>query len=96
MKINLKDIYYNHLWWGWQVVLILISLFFLIFGIQILIHAYRLNNPFYFILFFFSSNLIILISAVILAGLIYRLYGVFRLIRGKKGEKGKEEGDSEI
>ncbi len=87
MKLNLKDAYYNYLWWGWQIILILISIFFLYFGIEVLIHAYKMDNPFYFIITFFSSNLIIMISAVILAGLVYRLYGVIRLIRGKKGQR---------
>ena len=48
------------------------SVFFLVFGIILLISSYRLNDPFSFVLTFFASNLIILISAVILLGLVYR------------------------
>ena len=60
-------------WWIRQIILVLVSCFFLIFGIQLLISAYGLNNPFWFIMTFFSSNLIILISAALLIGFIYRM-----------------------
>ena len=53
--------------------LILISLFFLVFGIQLLIAAYHLNNPFWFVMTFFASNLIILISGALLVGFILRM-----------------------
>ncbi|NCO61569.1 MAG: hypothetical protein COZ70_02765 [Deltaproteobacteria bacterium CG_4_8_14_3_um_filter_51_11] len=43
------------------------------FGIQLLVAAYHLNNPSYFILTFFASNLIILISAVLILGFILRM-----------------------
>jgi hypothetical protein len=60
-------------WWIWQVILTLAGSFFLFFGIHLLIAAYRLKNPFWFIMTFFASNLIILISATILVGIIYRM-----------------------
>ncbi len=82
----LKKMYFRYLWWIWQVVLVLLALFFLVLGIQILLYAYRLEDPFNFILAFFSSNLIILISLVLLAGFIYRIIGVYRLV-GKKGRR---------
>lgn len=53
--------------------LILISLFFLMLGIDLLVAAYRLNNPFNFVMTFFASNLMILISAVLALGFILRL-----------------------
>ena len=84
MTIKLKEIYFNYLWWIWQSVLIFVTLFFLVLGIEILIKSYKLNDPFYFIMIFFSSNLIILISAVLMAGFIYRMISVYRLIN-KKG-----------
>ena len=87
IKEILKDIYFNYLWWIWQTVLLLVCGFFLVLGIQILIKAYELNNPFYFMMIFFSSNLIILISAVLGAGLCYRMLGVYRLINKKNGDK---------
>jgi len=48
-----------------QVALLIISLFFLLFGIQVLRFAYRLNDPFAFVMTFFASNLMILISAAL-------------------------------
>jgi len=82
----LKKIYFKYLWWFWQIILILLSVFFMILGIQVLIYAYRLDDPFNFVMSFFASNLMILISLVLLAGFIYRLYGVYRLIAQKRGQ----------
>ena len=65
-------------------VLIIFAVFFMILGIQVLIFAYRLNDPFDFILSFFASNLMILISLVLAAGFIYRMFGVYRLISQKR------------
>ncbi|RJP85101.1 MAG: hypothetical protein C4518_17230 [Desulfobacteraceae bacterium] len=84
MKEKIKRFYFNYLWWIWQTILVLFSVFFMIFGIEILIKSYTLNNPFYFMMIFFASNLIILISVVLIAGFIYRIVGVFRLVHQKK------------
>lgn len=91
MKLTLKEIYFNYLWWIWQIILVFFCCFFLVLGIQILIKSYQLNNPFYFIMIFFSSNLIILISLVIMAGLLYRMLGVYRLIYNKKEDEETSE-----
>jgi putative effector of murein hydrolase LrgA (UPF0299 family) len=61
-------------WWIRQVILTLVGCFFLGFGIQLLISAYRLENPFWFVMTFFASNLIILISAALLVGFIVRMF----------------------
>jgi len=58
--------------------------FFIIFGIQLLIAAYRLKDPFYFIMTFFSSNLIILISATLLIGFVYRMVRMYKKIRNSE------------
>lgn len=81
---KIKNIYFNDVWWIWQTILIFISGFFLTVGIEILIKSYKLNNPFYFIMIFFASNLIILISGILMVGFIYRMVGVFKLIHKKK------------
>ena len=60
------------------VVLILVSLFFTAFGVLVLISAYRLGNPFEFIITFFAANFIILISAALCVGFIIRLIHLFR------------------
>ncbi len=54
------------IWWMKHIALVFLSLFFLVFGIMVLISAYHLNDPYQFIMSFFSSNFIILISATLL------------------------------
>jgi hypothetical protein len=66
------------LWWIRQFILILMGCFFLVFGIHLLILAYRLNDPSWFIMTFFASNLIILISAALLIGFILRIVNVLK------------------
>ena len=77
------------LWWIRQIFFTLVGCFFLLFGILLLISAYGLNNPFWFIMTFFSSNLIILISAALLVGFIIRMisYG------NKEDEQSSEKKD---
>jgi hypothetical protein len=65
-------------WWVRHIVLIGAGLFFLLFGIQLLVLAYRLDDPFNFVMTFFASNLIILISATILVGLVIRMVVTIR------------------
>ena len=76
-----------YFWWIRQVVLLLAGCLFLFFGIQLLIGAYQLKDPSWFIMLFFSSNLIILISATILVGIIYRMI-TFR--------RGYKSGDAQL
>jgi hypothetical protein len=59
--------------WIKHILLVLLSCFFLLFGIHILIAAYTLNDPFSFILTFFASNFMILISATLIFVFIYRM-----------------------
>lgn len=61
-----------------QGIFIVIGGFFLFFGIHLLLAAYRLKDPGYFVLTFFASNLMILISAVLLLGFILQLLKAFR------------------
>lgn len=56
-----------------MIVLIIISLFFMVVGINLLISAYQLNDPFSFVMVLFASNLMILISAALCLGFILRL-----------------------
>jgi len=65
-------------WWARQILFTLAALFFLIFGINLLISAYSLEDPFYFIMTFFASNLIILISLVMLVGFFFQVKKVVR------------------
>jgi TRAP-type C4-dicarboxylate transport system permease small subunit len=56
-----------------QILLIAVGCFFLLFGVHLLISAYELNNPFWFVMTFFASNLIILISVALVIGFVIRL-----------------------
>jgi len=68
-------------WWIRQIILILIAGFYLILGIQLLVSAYQLNDPPNFILTFYASNFMILISAALLVGFIYRLVLTYRRLK---------------
>jgi len=70
-------------WWVRQVVLILIGVFFLVFGIQLLISAYQLKDPFSFLMTFFASNFIILISGTLIIGFAYRMISAYRQSKNK-------------
>ncbi|MBI9088559.1 MAG: hypothetical protein JEZ12_05040 [Desulfobacterium sp.] len=71
----------KYFWWPLQVGLVLVSLFFLIFGVDLLLGAYALKNPFYFIITFFAACLIILISLTLLVGFIIRMAGVYKRLK---------------
>ncbi len=61
-----------------RIALGIVELFFLAFGIYLLILSYHLTDPFSFIMTFFASNLVILISAVLLLGLVLKVMREYR------------------
>lgn len=71
--------------------LIIVSIFFVVLGIELLISAYRLTDPFSFILMFFASNLMILISAALCLGFVLRLKRSFGTAPPKKGVSDKNQ-----
>ena len=68
-------------WWVRNIIIGLLSIFFLIFGINALVIAYGLANPLEFIMYFFSSSLIILISAV---GIIYPFFRIREALKSNR------------
>jgi len=58
----------------------ILSSFFLFWGITLLLSAYSLKNPLEFIMLFFSSNFIILISG---AGILYAAFRLWRIFKEK-------------
>ena len=68
----------DKIWLVKQIVLVILGGFYLYFGIHLLISSYQMNNPLMFMLTFFASNLIILISAALLVGFLYRIIVVYR------------------
>jgi hypothetical protein len=55
-----------------RIALGIVEVFFLFFGIYLLVLAYHLTDPLSFIMTFFASNLVILISAALLLGTILK------------------------
>ncbi|MEW5723843.1 MAG: hypothetical protein AB1896_12095 [Thermodesulfobacteriota bacterium] len=54
------------------IVLLPLALFFLAFGVVMLISSYHQDHPVAFLAMFFSSSLIVLLSLTCLVGLVWR------------------------
>ena len=65
-------------WWTVSTASAALSIFFLIFGIELCRASYELDHPHQFILTFFASNLIILINAVFLLAVVVRMISKLR------------------
>ena len=65
-------------WWIIQVLLIGVAGFFIAFGVSLLIASYGLGDPFSFVMTFFAASLMTLISAVMVIGLVLRVWRVAR------------------
>ncbi|MCG8615469.1 MAG: hypothetical protein MI802_04585 [Desulfobacterales bacterium] len=50
----------KYTWWIIQTILLLVSVFFLLFGIDLLMAAYSFKDPFTFIMTFFAASFVIL------------------------------------
>lgn len=76
-------------WWlAGQVILTGVACFFVFFGVSLLKAAYGLKDPFSFIMTFFASNLIILISLVMVLGFVLR---IVRSLRARPPRNDVEE-----
>ena len=64
------------------------------YGIELLIGAYDLNDPFVFIMTFFAANFIILISATLIFGFVYRMVMALRQSKKKDQEQSANFNDS--
>lgn len=64
-----------------NVVVLLLSLFFLVFGIDLLVRSFKMANPLEFVMTLFSSSFIILFC---IAGI---LYVYFRFFPNKSNEE---------
>ena len=69
-------------WWVRFLFFSAVAVFFLEFGIEEMVRAYRVNHPSVFLASFFSSSFIILISGTLLVAFIWRM---FLRIKEKKG-----------
>ena len=79
-------------WWAKFIFFAALALFFLEFGVEEMIRAYRVKNPHEFLASFFSASFIILISGTLLVAFIWRMV---RRVRGLDQDKdsGKPEGE---
>lgn len=68
----------NYFWWILQIIFTLIALFFLGFGISILIGAYTLKDPFSFIMTFFAASFMILISLTLAITFVIKMVRVYK------------------
>ena len=75
----------NILIWIKNIMILLLSVLFLIIGVNTLIGSYRINNPIEFLMYFFSASLLILVCLV---GIIYFC---FRLLAVKQNGLKKDE-----
>ena len=66
------------------ILIIVVGIFFTIFGVFLLIGSYELNDPFSFVITFFASNLMILISVSISLGFAIKLHRHLRNLPPKK------------
>lgn len=74
-------------WWARFMIFSAAALFFLEFGVEEMIRAYRTQNPYDFLGSFFAASFIILISGTLLVAFIWRM-----VLKGreKTGDTGKD------
>ena len=71
----------KYTWWIFQIVLMLISLFFLFFGVNMLRASYDLDDPFSFIMAFFSASFVLVISTALALTFVIKMVRVFKRIQ---------------
>ena len=79
----------KYLWWPAQALCLLISVFFFVFGIDLIRGAYGLNDPFSFIMTFFAASFIILISLTLSLVFIIKMIRVYRRLSPSRAQGGK-------
>ena len=71
----------TYFWWFKHAAMTILSVVFLVLGVETLVASYGLANPLNFIMVFFSASLIILISLV---GILYPVLQVYTLLNPKQ------------
>ncbi|WP_320042621.1 hypothetical protein [uncultured Desulfobacter sp.] len=77
----------KYFWWIAQVLCFLISIFFFVFGIDLIRGAYGLDDPFSFIMTFFAASFIILISLAFSLVFLIKMIRVYRCLRPSKAQE---------
>lgn len=73
----------KYFWWISQILLMLVCIFFFIFGLDLLMASYGLGDPFSFIMTFFAASFILLISAALFVSFLIKMVRVFRQIQNQ-------------
>ncbi|MCF8045747.1 MAG: hypothetical protein K9J83_07785 [Desulfarculaceae bacterium] len=76
----------KYAWWTFQLTFTIISIFFAIFGVDLLIGSYSLDNPFSFIMTFFAASFMILISLALMTSFIIRMVRMYRYLAVSPGD----------
>lgn len=71
----------KYTWWLFQIIMTLVSVFFLVFGFDLLMSAYQLKDPFSFIMTFFAASFVILISGALLVSFLIKMIRVYRQLK---------------
>jgi len=71
----------KYTWWLFQVIMTLVSAFFLVFGFDLLMGAYDLKDPFSFIMTFFAASFVLLISGALLISFVIKMVRVYRHLK---------------
>ncbi|WDP88424.1 MAG: hypothetical protein HUN04_01160 [Desulfobacter sp.] len=79
----------KYTWWILQSMVVLVSVFFLVFGLDLLRASYQLGHPFEFIMTFFASSFIILISLALGAGFMIKMIRVYRQLKAPAAPENK-------
>ena len=70
----------KYTWWVFQVSMMLVSVFFLIFGLDLIIGSYSLDDPFSFIMTFFAASFVIVISLTLSISFLIKMIRLYRQI----------------
>jgi len=71
----------KYFWWTVQILCLFVSLFFFVFGVDLIRGAYGLNDPFSFIMTFFAASFIMLISLTLALVALIKMIRVYRRLR---------------
>jgi len=71
----------KYTWWVFQIIMTLVSGFFLVFGIDLIIGSYSLKDPFSFIMTFFAASFVILFSFTLMISFLIKMFRVYQQIK---------------
>ena len=79
----------KYFWWAAQVLCLLISIFFIVFGVDLIRGSYGLGDPFSFIMTFFAGSFVFLISLTLSLVFVIKMIRVYLRLKSPKAQKDK-------